>query len=185
MKAGRVLIPLLVTIGLILASNTLGQKKTVQKPVQKVPSIFISLESVEIMKDSLRRKDEKRVWLRLRNNSRWTIKVDASGGVKGQDDASLYYDILDDKDNIKQRRACHVCSIVGLARGKSILFAVPYEELEKAASLRIQFSYPWEDEVEVAPAIEPTHFVYFYIRDLEQVQLSPTSKSQITKGRSN
>ena len=172
MKRISLLIAVII-VGLSLTSHTVGQKRSMISPEsvridEKLPTVFLALERTGIFKDADDRIEERRVWLRLRNNSRWLIKLDASGGNKSVEDAKLYYDTLDGKGNIKESRACHVCSIVGLASGKSILFSVPYEEVAEAASLRIQFSYVWEDDLGVAPAIEPRHYVYFYSKNLAE-----------------
>jgi hypothetical protein len=167
-----------VIICLALPSQAFPQGKVTVNPKsvridKKVPTIFIVLERVGTIKNVSGSGEEKRVWLRLKNNSRWLIKLDASGGDKAVEDARLYYEIVDVQRNIKVARTCHVCSIVGLASGKSILFSVPYQELAEGNSLRIQFEYEWEDGVSVAPAIEPVHFVYFYTRHLQEAITAP------------
>jgi len=137
---------------------------------KKRPTIFLELEQIEKSDVSDAGRAIKKVRLRLTNNSKWIIKLDASGGEQSSEDASLYYDTLDENGNIKERRVCHVCSVIGLKAGKSILFDVPYDELAKAASLRVEFSYVWEDAVAVAPEAEPTHYVLFYSRKLKEKQ---------------
>ncbi|MEO7659826.1 MAG: hypothetical protein ABIV48_09450, partial [Pyrinomonadaceae bacterium] len=84
----------------------------------------------------------------------------------------LYYDVIDKKGNLLMSQNCHVCSVIELKSGKSVVFGIPYTELDDAGSVRVQFAFPWEDNAVVGPATEPKHFVYFYIRDL----LSGTSR---------
>lgn len=165
-------------IGLALVSSAVGQRQQTNntKSVRidkKLPTVFLALERIDPeTKTVYGRRSERRVWFRLRNNSIWLIRIEASGGNKvfvnnTLEDASLYYDTLDVKGNINAHHPCHVCSINGLASGKSVLFSVPYDEVAEANSLRIEFRYQWEDMVDVAPAFEPTHYVCFYSRDLE------------------
>jgi hypothetical protein len=51
----------------------------------------------------------------------------------------------------------NTCSLFEVKSGKSLLFAVPAEHLVKGLSIKIPFSYEWEDET----VNNPTHFVYF------------------------
>ena len=149
-----------IAVGSVLATTTAVHSQTLSKNRinAKLPTVFIEFVLIEKPKDVA---DNKNVWLRLRNNSKWIIKVDASGG-ETEDTVGLYYETLDAKDNVKDRHLCHVCSVIGIKPGKSLLFSVPYDEITAVDSLRIQFQYEWEDRIEVAPAEEPTHYVVFY-----------------------
>ncbi len=135
---------------------------------KKLPTVLITFEKEVEIKDDVQRKNIRYVLLRLKNNSIWTIKMDASGGNKKIEDSSLYYQIIDDKGDIISERECHVCSVIGLKSGKSMLFSIPYDEITNANAVRIEFSFAWEDRVLVAPLSEPTHFVYFYKSDLNE-----------------
>lgn len=162
-----------VLIGLSAISSVEGQQQQAsnQKSVRidkKLPTVLLALERIDEAKKTVYgSRGDRRVSFRLRNNSIWTIKFDASGGNGPSDDASLYYDTLDIKGNLITHLPCHVCSTIGLKPGKSILFSLPYDEVMEANSFRIEFMYQWEDEVKVAPAYEPTHYVYFYSRHLK------------------
>lgn len=158
---------------LILAPPTFGQRKNDTRPSsiridKKLPTIFLVFEKRGVIKADANRREEKRTWFRLKNNSRWLIKLDASGGNKAVEEAQLYYEMLDTKGNIRVSRTCHACSIIGLEPGGSILFSVSSEELAEVSAIRIQFEYEWEDKIAVAPEIEPSHYVYFYTRHLRQ-----------------
>jgi len=148
-----------IALGSVLATTPAVHSQTFSKNRinAKLPTVLIDFVRVEEPKDS----GGKRVWLRLRNNSKWIIKVNASGG-ESEDTVGLYYKTLDTKDNIKDRHLCHVCSVIGIKPGKSLLFSIPYDEITAVDSLRIQFEYEWEDRIDVAPAEEPTHYVVFY-----------------------
>jgi hypothetical protein len=166
----------IIAIGLVFAPQCLSQRKNDAgflsvRINKKLPAIFLVFEKTGVIKDASNRRQEKRTWFRLKNNSRWLIKLDASGGNKAVEDAQLYYEMLDDKGNIKVSRLCHVCSVIGLASGKSILFSVSSEEVSEASSFRIQFEYEWEDKIAVAPETEPSHYVYFYTRHLPSPKL--------------
>lgn len=85
--------------------------------------------------------------------------------------ARLFYDILSGFEKIDRSVRCHVCSFNILGSGKSLLFSVPKEELVGSYAIRIQYSYDWEVDLD---ADEPSHFVYFYSRNLPDV-LRPKS----------
>ncbi|MBK9214291.1 MAG: hypothetical protein IPM59_01615 [Chloracidobacterium sp.] len=109
------------------------------------------------------------VWLRLRNNSRWGIRVQMSGGrSKSLGDVRLYYDILNAEEAIVEKKRCHVCSSNIVKPGKGVLFAVPSDILPTGFSLRVKFSFDWEDDFRIAPASEPVHYVFFSSYDLPE-----------------
>ncbi len=161
-----------IFFGCFLRTDAQSKKANSFPPVRlerKLPTVLISLDS-PVLTDLSSGDGERLLRLRLRNNSRWLIKLEASGGIKGVDDAKLYYDVLDQDGNIAKSHGCHVCSIVGLASGKSIVFTLPYRELMNSESIRIKFEFEWEDKVAVAPAEEPTHYVFFRKRYLDELK---------------
>lgn len=87
------------------------------------------------------------------------------GGVaeKAFGEARLFYDILSAFEKIDRSVGCHVCSYNILGSGKSLLFSVPKTDLVGSYAIRIQYSYSWKDGLD---SDEPSHFVYFYSRDL-------------------
>jgi hypothetical protein len=116
------------------------------------------------------------VWLRLNNNMRYSISVcafiipeegeqlntfnkNAQMGVK-YDVVLNPVAITDERPNIDVPvgyNTGNTCSLFEVKSGKSLLFAVPAEHLVKGLSIKIPFSYEWEDET----VNNPTHFVYF------------------------
>ena len=130
---------------------------------RKYPTVYLTFERIRKV---IGTEQEERIWLRLHNNARWGIRTEASGEDKALGDAKLYFDILSDRETLKKSFGCHVCSITTLGPGKSILFSLPREYLSGAFALRINFSYEWEDDTDLFPMHEPTHFVFFYSRDL-------------------
>src|SRR4029453_551689 len=125
------------------------------------PSVYITFErQAKIANISGTGEMQGTVWLRLRNNTRWPIVLDMNGVPKGYGDAGLFYDVLSEGKLIFENR-CHVCSFNKLGPGRHLVFTVPHEDLVKGHSIRVKFSYGWEDEFDVGGGREVEHFVYF------------------------
>ena len=112
---------------------------------KKRPSIYVSFVRAGKAKSN---SDEIReyIWLRLNNNTRWAIGLDASGENNKESDASLYYDILSEDDVVLESRRCHVCSRILLGSGKSLVFSIPKEDFAEKSYLKIRFSFDWQNE---------------------------------------
>jgi hypothetical protein len=112
-------------------------------------------------------ESEQLLWLRLKNNSSWGIRLQMSGGRdKKVGDIRLYFDVVDLNGNIIRHSACHVCSSNILGPGKAVVFAIPRASVSSDSSLRLPFSYEWEDFLKVAEGSEPTHYIFFAASDL-------------------
>jgi hypothetical protein len=149
--------------------SKITQRKSVRLN-KKHPTVYLTFEKTGKALNDSTGVTEELVWLKLHNNTRWRIWIQASGG-KNYEEARLYYNIFDKDGNIKERRGCHVCSIIPLSSSRSILFTVPLEYFTGAAGLELSFSYDWEREFdETYSKREPTHSVYFYTRNFDKSQ---------------
>jgi hypothetical protein len=130
------------------------------------PTVYIEFERAGNREPLLARESNSGIWLRLHNNTKWSIVLDMHG-VPSDDygDASLIYDVLSDRQVIIED-SCHACSFNSLGPGRSLLFSVPAEHLSAGRALRIKFSYSWEDSQKVTAGSEPEHYVYFYASQL-------------------
>ena len=146
---------LMFGMSFICTGSAFGQNRKVHIDA-KLPTVFI-----EFVRFEEPNSKAKLVWLRLKNNSKWRIKLDASGGSTN-DSVALYYETLDSEGGVKESRLCHVCSTIDLGPAKHLLFSVPFDEITSADSLRVRFEYEWEDRVIVAPKREPEHYVVFH-----------------------
>ena len=149
-------------ITLIVAQFCLGQKTKQSKYVikQSLPSLYVSYIKTDerIIFDDVK---ESFAWFRFHNNTKWKIVLKAGGG-KEENDVRLFYDILDEDNKIIENKYCHVCSIIRLSSGKSILFSIPAKHFKNSDSMRISFSYEWEEmPFSSSPEKEPVHYVYF------------------------
>jgi hypothetical protein len=131
------------------------------------PSVYIALEREGKIASSSTGEVEETVWLRLRNNTRWPIILDMNGVSKEYGDAALFHDVLSEGKVIAEER-CHACSFNPLPPGHYLVFTVPREDVAKGHSIRVRFSYGWEDGNDVAGGREVEHFVYFHSSDLKK-----------------
>jgi hypothetical protein len=163
-----------------MAADVVAQKRARNTAVtvdKTKPTIYIEAVPVELLRAV--RAPEGELWLRVRNNSRWGIRLEMSGGHhKKLDDARLYYDIIDRDENIVSRRMCHVCSSNILGPGKGVIFSVPKDTMSKDLSLRLLFSYEWENRLKVASGLEPLHYVLISWDDLPSNIGDTTRKQQ-------
>lgn len=128
---------------------------------RSLPSVYISFE----------KQDKKRLWFRFNNNMIWPMWLNASGEEKGFGDAELFYDVLDKDGIIVNSNKCHVCSIVPLQKGKTILFSIPKEMIRfQDDAIRIMFFYEWEVGDEWERMSEPVHYAYISMNDIVKKQ---------------
>ena len=115
---------------LILASFCFGQKTKQSKYVvnQSQPSVYITYVKTDerIIFDDVK---ESFAWFRFHNNTKKKIVLSANGGVD-EDDATLFYDILNSEERVIESTYCHACSVIRLSSGNSLLFSVPLNILK-------------------------------------------------------
>jgi hypothetical protein len=156
-----------VTMVLVSFVGLHGQQRmstSLQKDVRierNKPSVYITFERVGELKSPDPGDEKERVWLRLHNNTRWPLVLQMSATPSAEyGDAGLFYENLSG-DEVVFRIQCHVCTLNTLRSGKSLLFSIPRSQLTKERTLRVKFSYAWEDQNDVAAGREATHYVYF------------------------
>jgi hypothetical protein len=134
------------------------------------PSVYITLERVGQLESPDPGDDKERVWLRLHNNTRFPLRLNM-GAVPTSEygDAKLFVDGLLN-DEVIFRIRCHSCSTNMLVSGRSLIFSVPCSDLGPDRSIRVRFSYGWEDWRDVTAGREPEHYVYFYSSQLPKSQ---------------
>jgi hypothetical protein len=145
---------------------TTAQRRSAEPRLSKSrPSVYITFEREGKIASRSTGEVQETVWLRLRNNTRWPIILDMNGVPKEYGDAGLFHDVLNEGKVIAEKR-CHACSFNPLPPGHYLVFTVPRLDLVKGYSIRVRFSYGWEDESDVAGGREVEHFVYFHSSSL-------------------
>lgn len=131
------------------------------------PSVYISFVRTGKADPLGNGESNDRVWLRLNNNTRWAIWIDANSVPKLYGDAELSYAVEDESWNrLFGSTSCHVCSRIPLSPGRAMMFSVPREYFEKNQRIHITFQYDWEEHSEDS-AIEVEHSTFFYGRDMK------------------
>ena len=147
---------------LLVAAPIHGQKRGENVRLSKThPSVYITFERAAKIGSPSNGELVETVWLRLRNNTRWSIILDMNGIPPEYGDAALFHDVLLDGKVIAEDR-CHACSFNPLPSGRSLMFTVPRADLREGYSIRVKFSYGWENGNDVAGGREVEHFVYFH-----------------------
>ena len=152
------------------------------------PTLYISFVRYGKLEPVQAGENGERVWLRLHNNTRWSISLLASDAPKGTGDANLHYEVepnprppavlappvvvapgrvIEKQEavaapcDLTVSELCHSCTVIKLTPGSSLLFSVPRGHLCWNAILRVIFSYEWEgNAVDVLSGdLEPQHSV--------------------------
>jgi hypothetical protein len=137
------------------------------------PSVYISFIRVEKIEPLEAGISNKHIRLRITNNTRWPIWLDASDVPnKKYGDIYLYHTIESINDGrIVIDSRCHVCSNVPLASGKSWIFVVPFDYLDKDQRIRINFSFDWEVRNDALASREAEHSIFFYSSNLPDLSV--------------
>jgi hypothetical protein len=140
---------------------------------QAKPSVFISFVKVGKREPLESGESSEGVWLRLHNNTRWTVWLPSFGVPEGAGDIGVHYDLermpsSDERQVEVKDHNCpspyslpHPASFRPVKPGKSVLFSIPRESFTSYQRMRVFFFYAWESFTDVISSKEPRHFVYF------------------------
>lgn len=155
---------LVLAIAVTMGSSQTTPRATILGKIHpQLPSVYITVDRVKNEKNKAEKK--RIVFFRLHNNLKTAIQIQGSAEERGLGDLSVYYDLTDGNGSLIDGQYCHVCSLVFVKSGKSLLFSLPEEKLVLADSLQIHFSYSWETRNAKLAALEPRHQVVFPYRD--------------------
>ena len=181
-----------LTICCTLSTSVLAQRKGAARS----PDVRLSKNhaTVYIMFERVGKREPRRigessdgVWLRLHNNTRWRLHLQAYGlegaFLRGDEkEVGLYYEVgsipgptsrLKEAGApiVEEKQGCEapllkygdLRSGIDLAPGESLVFSVPLEHLCKNLYVAVTFRYEWEDRGD-----EPLHSVRFYGFDVPE-----------------
>jgi hypothetical protein len=132
------------------------------------PAVYLTFERIGRVKVPEVGEGYDRIWLRFHNNTRWPIMLEMADVTPGEyGDAELFYDVLSGNEVIV-RRQCHACTLNALGSGRSMTFSVPDGNLAKGRTIRVRFSFSWEDQNDVYGGREAVHYVCFDAAKLPQ-----------------
>jgi hypothetical protein len=156
-----------------IAQNTKTSSADVRLDKEK-PNVYISLERQGAWKPLKKFESKERVWLRLNNNSKWSVATCMWDISKEYGDTELTYEVeryekigrvvkpvTEDSEGS--------CPLGVMGPGKSVLFSVPREHLIDGLAIKVQFRYEWETDPDgFTSDLEPKHFVYFHSFNLQK-----------------
>jgi hypothetical protein len=174
---------LLLALVLVFAPSVYPQQKVVVLNTGK-QDIRIDISKATIYLSFERYEGDNFIWLRLHNNSRWTISFRTDDGFYGLAGDSSTWSVgrdtlgLLDGVKVKPKYAVErlpeqmlmdnlscVSSESWLPSGRSVIFEIPRRGFETFNKLHIIFNYEWETE-----GYEPTHRVTFDGWELSKVE---------------
>jgi hypothetical protein len=186
MKIVNICFLALISLGIAGEIHSQSRKKLkAQKPFnfklnKDKPTVFITFERYQTFVYERTKESFDMVVLRIHNNSKGTITFSSyDGSVSPWGKTTIHYraELIPDESKPSTRNNekippgvpdTDVFSELEIKSGKSFLFVVFKEDLEKGKRIKIQFSYPWEDAFYAFNGSEPEHLVYFDSDDLDR-----------------
>lgn len=140
-------------IGIILALFTVSlsaQTKTGEKQDLIQPTVYIDILRLGTGKPIYAGDSKERVWLKLVNNTKWSIFVNTFGDGKGE--RYIFFDV----EKINETKYSNTKKPLGykqidarspateLKAGDFIIFSVPQNHLAENLRIRIDFRFEWQ-----------------------------------------
>jgi len=152
------------------------EKQLNQRIDSKHPTVFITFERKGKRTPLHYGESDEGIWLRLHNNTRWTLSFKSFGVPKELGEIGFFYEVekvvTEETGSIFQEskaeemplgyRVNHFYSPFLLQPGKSITFSIPLEHLGKNRKIAVSFNYEWENKGKHELDVEPQHKVFFY-----------------------
>lgn len=137
---------------------------------KKRPTVYLTYERSGVRPPLFNGESNKRIWLRLHNNTKWKLVLRVNGVPDSSyGDAIVFYEVerTEGSGFTPIGYSSHVASIIKLKGGNSLVFSLPQEHLEKGLAIRVRYNYEWElHENDSLSSNEPCHSVTFNSSDL-------------------
>lgn len=142
------------------------------------PSAFITFEKYGDRSDVREGENKQGVFLRLRNNSRFKVYLNANGAEDLNADHRVSYEVRgipgSDLSGMEKKLPIgtllfHKTRVRELEGGQSIVFSVPIDHLAEGFGIFVNFSYEWELGGQMAGDFSIIHQAQFW-----STQLPPT-----------
>lgn len=190
MSAKKIFLLTLLII-LVLPFIVQGQRKQSAKILndsrllKDKPTIYITFERSGKRKPLFNSESDKGIWLRLHNNTKWSIRFctfalpeDWYDGEVGmpyeiEKQPPLFSgspdEIKKDEDEWKKADALgynyhEMCETFYLKSGKSVLFSAPREHFSRFLLMKVLYEYEWE----FGKGHEPLHYAVFSYFDIPE-----------------
>ncbi len=184
MKVAKIFFLVLLSVCMFDEIQSQSQKKTKTKKVlsyklnELMPTVYITFEKYETFVYERTRESFDMILLRVHNNSKGTVSFSSyDGSLSPSGKTTLHYraenvPISSNQSSRNNEKVSQgvpdsdVFNELKVKSGKSFLFVVFKDDLEKGKRIKVQFSYPWEDSFSAFLGEEPEHIVYFYASDM-------------------
>jgi len=179
MKSLFSIIKILVFVSLVSvclhAQNRSKEKITL---VTNKPAVYIAFQRIGLGGQINENDSKERVWLRLVNNTKWSIYIGAFE-IKDSTEIGLFHEVESNRKILSDEdfpdvpmgyRSGHARSPdIELKSGKSINFSIPRNHLAENLKIKIDFSFDWEHLKELSDYqfSMPSYSVYFSSLDLK------------------
>lgn len=136
----HIIIALLLILFVSNAVSQKGPEGESNVSLDKCRSICVYLENQDQGRSVQRSSfgNDMKVNAVLVNNTRWGLKVQASG------EDELFYDVMSDINSIKQHYECHVCYTKVIKPKSKARFVVYADDLKDMYAIRVRFNFAWE-----------------------------------------
>jgi len=119
----------------------------------KKPYVFVSFDRIAPGTPLTNKEEPTRIWLRLRNNSRWPINVGVFEAGHGEDGWALLHGVIEvsnsgtQSDELAKKRAptgydsADVVSATVVRPGHQLRFSVPSDHIRPEWYIRVKFEF--------------------------------------------
>jgi len=137
--------------------------------VKNKPHIYVGFVREGKIAPPYEGESDKRVWLRLFNNSAFGVMFCVNPIPKAYGETYIRYEVERYKGfgRVPGVRSSDSCDYIVLAPGETVIFSVPREHLEEGLAVKIRYRYEWETDPDGAEnPREPKHYTFFYASDI-------------------
>ena len=159
----------IILVSILIIGSVCAQKKeasnTDVRVIKSKPHVYIDFEREAKIEPLHEGESGHRIWLRLRNNSKWKILFCSDIVPKEYGQIGITYEIerYDGDGETPGAGSSDSCGYTELKAGRSLNFSVPREHLSNGLKIKIQYRYGWEFDFHGSDnQSEPEHYVSFY-----------------------
>jgi hypothetical protein len=146
-------------------ANAQKSKSISIKINQTKPSVYITYDRRGKLKPLFQGESENRIWLKMHNNTKLNIFFCAFSVSKEYGEIGLYHTVkrisLFNKEMPLGYGQSDACDVSTLGAGKSVLFSLPSEHLDKDLAIKIESFYGWTGDWKQDMYEGTTHLVAF------------------------
>ena len=149
--------------------NNAQKSKNVSVKINETkPSVYITYNHKGTREALFEGESKNRIWLKLHNNTKLNIFFCEFSVSKEYGETGVFYNVervssIQEKDKKIPLGYGQIdtCDVFTLSAGKSVLFSLPSEHLDKGLKIKTEFFYGWTGDWKKDIYEGTTHFVTF------------------------